>query len=439
MEYILEEAEHSDDVTPPLYDRTPDRREVFRPRKRRRTDASSLSDGASYCGPPGTSTDVAPDALERYPEQPGTGAGPSTRSSAVAIPTGSEERPQDAVGDGSSGAVHLSGTSRCKRVIITRHCLDVGAAREWVKELSSRTGSEEGRPFRYFHGQTERAPNTGRIHVQAVVCSWKQLRFGSWKRALGAECHIEGVRDWAAAVRYCHKSESRCDDPFSFGEPPVLRQGTRSDLGEVKNSILNGTSTWDLMNNHFDTYARYGKFFAQFKQMYEMRARRSAGFSSPEVFIYWGASGMGKSRRAEYEAKEKYGVHGYYRLTGKWFDSYDGEKALIIDEFVGHLAPTFLLQLLDGYPVLLPQKHAGAMSQLRSIWITSNANPDSWWPKLRTSPSWTPEWDAALRRRATTVVHFNANHPWSPPDASVSTTQELDAITSAQPSIPLSL
>jgi hypothetical protein len=169
------------------------------------------------------------------------------------------------------------------------------------------------------------------------------------------------------------------------------------------------------MNNHFNSYARYGKFFAQFKQMASMRKRRESGYQPPEVFIFWGDSRTGKSRRALFEATQKYGTHGYYTLTGKWFDSYDGEPALIINEFVGHLSPTFLLQLLDGYPLLLPQKHAGAMSQLRSVWITSNSSPDQWWPKLRTTERWNPEWDVALRRRCTSVEHFTSGRPLLPP------------------------
>lgn len=361
-----------------------------------------------------------------------TGSGSSTVHVPGPVPTD----------DGLGFDSEFSRTSRCKRVFLTRHSRDVADAERYLRDLGAlctpaiggdgsgmdpgpQRGNHDEKIYRYVTGQVERCPRTGRIHVQAVVCSWKQYRFSAWKRHLGPECHFKGVRDFAAAVRYVTKTASRVSPPVSYGDAPSVNQGTRNDLEAVRTSIANGASTWTLMNDHFSAYARYGKFFSQFKIMCDQRQRREEGYVRPDVFVYYGESGSGKSRRAEYEARQKYGDHGWFRATSNWFDGYDAHEGLILDDFYGYLTPSFMLQLLDGYSMTLPVKHSGSVSKMRSIWITSNEAPEQWWSNLRSTGKWVPAWDAAFRRRFTRVVHHTAALPWTPPTVPATEPTEL--------------
>lgn len=365
---------------------------------------------------------VQPDAESPAAERSGSdGHGPGLQPAEAPSVDGQRQAEESGVPDGLVGSVELSRTSRCRCVIITAHVENMEAYRAFLGKLSALC--DDGVSLKFATGQLERAPSTGQLHIQAVCGARSQLRFRAWKNLLGATVHFQSVRSLPKSIAYCNKAETRVEPPFSFGETPRGR-GTRTDLLTVRDSILGGSKTWDLYNDHFESYARYNRFFNQFRILHQQRQRREKGYAPPTVYIYHGHSGTGKSRRAEYEATAKYGVHGWYRLTSSWFDGYDGEPGLIIDEFYGFLTPHQFLQLLDGYSNLLPVKHSGAVSHFETIWITSNSAPEEWWPNLRASGKFVPEWDAAIRRRCSDVVAFDRSTPWVPPSGAASSTPD---------------
>lgn len=96
--------------------------------------------------------------------------------------------------------------------------------------------------------------------------------------------------------------------------------------------------------------------------------------------VYYGPPGTGKSRRACHEA----GVDAYYVAPpegGKlWFDGYEGQENVVIDEFDGHFCKkTWLNRLLDRYPMRVPVKGSTVPFLAKKIWITTNKEPVSWY------------------------------------------------------------
>jgi hypothetical protein len=107
-------------------------------------------------------------------------------------------------------------------------------------------------------------------------------------------------------------------------------------------------------------------------------------------FVYWGATGAGKSRRAWDEA----GVDAYPKSPlSKFWDGYRAHRHVVIDEFRGGIDVAHLLRWLDRYPVLVEVKGSSVVLCATSIWITSNLHPRDWYPTLD------PETTAALLRR----------------------------------------
>lgn len=52
------------------------------------------------------------------------------------------------------------------------------------------------------------------LHYQGVMSLERKEYFATVKNLLGEEAHIEGVRNWHAAVNYCSKVETRVDGPW---------------------------------------------------------------------------------------------------------------------------------------------------------------------------------------------------------------------------------
>lgn len=76
--------------------------------------------------------------------------------------------------------------------------------------------------LKFVVGQLERAPDTGRLHVQGYAVADKAIRITGFKKLLGDDqAHVETRRGSHEEARdYCLKEDSRADDgyfTFNFG------------------------------------------------------------------------------------------------------------------------------------------------------------------------------------------------------------------------------
>ena len=109
-----------------------------------------------------------------------------------------------------------------------------------------------------------------------------------------------------------------------------------------------------------------------------------------KVYLLWGTSGAGKTRYVhDMWGEEVYTLAGQKPL---WFDGYDGQKVLLIDEFEGveEFGRSNLLKCLDIYPYYAPVKGGFVCAQWEKVYITGNNDLGSIF-----------RYDAALRRRVT--------------------------------------
>ena len=80
-------------------------------------------------------------------------------------------------------------------------------------------------------------------------------------------------------------------------------------------------------------------------------------------------------------------------LDSKWWQGYDGEETIIIDEFRCDMKYGFLLKLFDSKPLKLQIKHSYGQFRSKRIVITTNIPPHKWYQKK------TDEEIQPLRRR----------------------------------------
>ena len=244
---------------------------------------------------------------------------------------------------------------------------------------------------KYCKWQYEIGEN-GTRHIQGHVILNRRVRLGG-VRVLNSRAHWEVRRgSFEQADEYCSKEESREYGPFPesqdltivggphfFGVAPGEGQGRRNDLLSLKRVVDEGGSLLDCFEEDFGSMVRYNRGIMMYKRL-KTGLNRSW---QTTCTVYYGASGVGKSRRALEEA----GPNSFWlpRPEGDrpWWDGYDGQETIVIDEFYGWLKRDFLYRLIDRYPMMLEVKGGAVPMQARHVIFTSNKHPNDWYPRAR--------------------------------------------------------
>jgi len=230
----------------------------------------------------------------------------------------------------------------------------------------------------------------GTPHFQGYASFSAQTRLTA-VRKLSARAHWEPRRGSHDQARdYCLKEDGRLDGPWTIGKEPVNQQGKRSDLIALQASIKQGDSDVDLWDAHFGPMLRYHRAVSVYKRV--LGKRRT---EPPQVHVYWGATGIGKSRTVA-----ELSPNGFYKIkhsSTDWWDGYDGVQDIILEEFYGWLPWMWFLQLLDRYPMVVEVRGGTVNVNSPRIFITSNSHPRAWYRYGGTMVF------ATLRRRLTTV------------------------------------
>nr|ALE29551.1 replication associated protein [Lake Sarah-associated circular molecule 8] len=231
----------------------------------------------------------------------------------------------------------------------------------------------------WIRGQAE-VGEGGYDHWQVIVAFKTKKSLQACKLLFTNTTHAELSRS-AAAADYVWKDDTAVPDTrFEYGAKPIRR-----------NAKVDWEAVW--------TAAKSGcldKIPASIRvQSYSSIRRIECDYSRPvpmerQCHIFWGSTGTGKSRRAWAEA----GDDAYPKdPRTKFWDGYQGEANVVMDEFRGVIAVGNLLRWLDRYPVRVEVKGSSRVLLCKSMWITSNLPPEQWWPDLDA------ETFAAFRRR----------------------------------------
>lgn len=167
--------------------------------------------------------------------------------------------------------------------------------------------------------------------------------------------------------------------------------GTRSDLIAVKNAIDDGKRLRDVADDFFGPFLKYHRGLTLY---YGFKANQR-NWQTLNI-VYWGKTGTGKTKSVHENATDLY-VH----VGGQWFDGYYGQDQVLFDDFSGSdFKLTYLLKLLDRYPMCVPIKGGFVNWAPREIYITSNIDPDLWFSNANY------EHILALKRRFSFVYKF---------------------------------
>lgn len=216
----------------------------------------------------------------------------------------------------------------------------------------------------YSVHQQEMCPSTHRPHFQYFIVFPKRKRWTEVARLLQPD-HVEIARNPEKARQYCMKEETRLPGT-TYHE-----HGTWSQGGSTLINMLHKRPLKELCQ----------EYPWKVKQLKELRATLAQPRQFPtEGILLTGSTGLGKSKIANLIG-QFVGTAYWSEPTLTWFDGYDQEALMIIDEFRG-TRPDILLRLIDRYPFKLPYK--GGFTEMGSSFVilTSNLTLEEAFPIL---------------------------------------------------------
>lgn len=283
----------------------------------------------------------------------------------------------------------MDGENKASRRWVFTHWLKHNQSVEKVLETFG--GLVESDLCRYGVAQVEGPNDEGKNHLQGYLELNRPARMTQLKGVLWNTTRWQIAKGTGRKnLRYCTKTH---EEPYEWpdekvmrleGTEPVIfgemggRQGTRSDLDEVKRMLDDGEPMSAVATEFFGDFVRYHRGFSEYRKV-----RQQLNRGKPTVEVLWGESATGKSLycRTMYEPSEE--VFYLTKPNGKgrpvWWDGYDGHKVVVIDEFYGWMAYDMILRLLDYGPLNVETKGGSVPMVADHFVFTSNTRPEEWY------------------------------------------------------------
>lgn len=269
-------------------------------------------------------------------------------------------------------------------------------ARHWVFTVNNYTQQQvqklrslwdpesEDSPTKYLIFQYEKAPDTGTPHLQGYIALTKATRFNQVKNLLPNGAHIEPAKGTPQQCKdYCSKEDSRDPDhqdlPFEeFGTLPP-RKGARTDLDRVVEMVRAGSTVRDVAESAGPVFVKYHAGIKRLREVLQSNDRQE-----PELTYIWGWPGLGKTHFANVYLQDRHGADQvYFKPAGKWWPLYDGQKAVIFDDFTGADCPLKEWnRIFNIIPQLVEVKGGYVPLKFDEAVVTSNFPPELLWPQV---------------------------------------------------------
>lgn len=185
----------------------------------------------------------------------------------------------------------------------------------------------------------------------------------------------------AELIKYCQKDDTHPNNTARWLLGTPTQQGKRNDLADAIAIVVAG-GIKRLIEERPKEYVKYSNGMEKLAKRVHCKKRDSS--VAPIVAVLYGSTGTGKTKRAFDWADAWSTATGkdYYVKDSdtKWWDGYEGEELVIIDEVLSQIELPSLLKILDRYQ--LQREAKGSVHQLSAnkFVITSNYHPDAWFP-----------------------------------------------------------
>lgn len=217
----------------------------------------------------------------------------------------------------------------------------------------------------------EEVGESGTHHLQGYIECGKACRRSKFTGLEGAAFFVpKGSRE--ECKDYCKKEDTRVGGPYEFGEWMAGGQGGRTDVLALRDAIKLQRGDRELFDDDLVAPAaiRYCRSIDRMRTAYQPQVPRDGLV----VTFHYGPSGTGKTFCAHSDAAY------YFDGNNGFFEGYQGQETIILDEFGGHtLSPLMFQRLCDRYPFTLNVKGGSTPCRAVNIEICSNYLPSQWW------------------------------------------------------------
>ncbi len=252
-----------------------------------------------------------------------------------------------------------------RKVIITDWLTD---DEDWQEGLARWQSLNESQ-IRYAAYVVEQGDKGGKTHIQGFIHFQRPVALTTIKNRLKSNSiHIEWVMNDEAAVHYCTKPHDGCSckhckkgegkrlyGPVEIGEMPDYGSKTSESPTEMLTKMIEqGLTDEQIAENAPWAILRHSRGIAALR--FALTKQKSKQWRNVEVILLTGDAGTGKTAWAIEDSED-----GYFKpdLSKKeiWFDGYQGERTLILDDFRGSSCKIEqLLKLLDGHQLSIPSR-----------------------------------------------------------------------------------
>lgn len=225
-------------------------------------------------------------------------------------------------------------------------------------------------------GQLECCPETKKLHIQGMAYCKETIRWGFM-----GTTHKEKCNDPLKSIEYCSKEESRVQGPWEFGNRPTFnikgqKEEARRKLLAEKNKLLLEKTPIQLIEEGIIPLSSLPGI-VKAKNMYGMINPGEPKQKQLNLWIH-GEPGCGKT----WFAKNVFKQSLYEKAQNKWFDGFQGEDYVLIDDFdkqgtgLGH----YLKIWADRYFGFKSETKGGTIQpNFKRLIITSNYTPEQLW------------------------------------------------------------
>lgn len=240
-----------------------------------------------------------------------------------------------------------------------------------AEELELCRRYHESRKSVRYHCFSQEVGESGTPHIQGYTAWTTTMSLNAFKRALGGRLHYttntvataQQNRDYCAGL--VPKKGNTLNPTFEeFGELP--KQGDRTDWRSAVEMIRARTPVENVIYEqpHLTPAIRALERLATL-------SNKPPKDRDVRVLYIHGTSGCGKTRSIHAAFPD-----AYWKPNGEWWDAYDGEQVVVLDDFYGDIQHALLLRVLDRYPLRVPFKGGFAPAHWTTVIISSNARLD---------------------------------------------------------------